>query len=147
MTKPLLTLFLAATLCAGACMCSDGAARQFTLWALAELKLGLTAYAFDCDQYPPESMGLRVLVSSEDVQWSGPYCRGNPLNDGWGEPIGYVLTNGLVVLSSSGPDKKRGTPDDMTESWSSDLHEVSRHSDAARSNRWEKVPNQAFTRL
>jgi hypothetical protein len=143
MRSPWQIVVLGVALYASSCKDSNNEVRLFTLWAFSELKLGLTCYATDNDHYPPESVGLGVLVSSTNVQWSGPYCRGNPLNDGWGMPIGYALTNGLVVLTSSGADKVKGTGDDMMDSWSSVSRDVARNYEQARSNRWTKMPNQA----
>ena len=76
----------------------------------------LGRYRFHTGAFPDTAQGLAALVRDPQVpQWNGPYI--NQLRkDPWGTP--YVYENagpdGLPVVLSCGPDKTRGTPDDLT---------------------------------
>ena len=81
-----------------------------SLWAL---RTALEGYRDDCGRYPLPEEGLPALVQAPDVSgWRGPYIdllRPDP----WHVPFHYSESNGTVVLYSSGPDRRDGTPDDL----------------------------------
>lgn len=72
------------------------------------------------DGFPKESVGLKILLKGSDVypKWSGPFFKADDIVDGWGEPFIYKIRKDKFRLSSSGPDKKQGTDDDVFfDSW------------------------------
>ena len=74
----------------------------------------LGRYRFHVGAYPDAAQGLAALVRDPQVpKWNGPYI--NQLRkDPWGTPYVYEpVSNALPLLLSCGPDKVRGTPDDL----------------------------------
>ena len=74
----------------------------------------LGRYRFHVGQFPSSEQGLAALVRDPgEPKWVGPYInqlRGDP----WNTPFVYEPQKGKVpVLLSLGPDKKRGTNDDI----------------------------------
>ncbi|MFO7936436.1 MAG: type II secretion system protein GspG [Kiritimatiellia bacterium] len=74
----------------------------------------LGRYRFHVGRYPTEEQGLAALVRDPgEPEWVGPYInqlRGDP----WNTPFFYRPQDGeKLVLLSAGPDKKRGTDDDI----------------------------------
>lgn len=76
----------------------------------------LGRYHFHTGLYPDAAQGLAALVRNPRVpKWNGPYInqlRGDP----WGTPYIYEppVSNALPVVLSCGPDRRRGTRDDIT---------------------------------
>ena len=75
----------------------------------------LGRYHFHTGQFPDREQGLAALADDPHVpKWNGPYIR-QFRKDPWGTPFVYEPgTNGLPKLFSCGPDRKPGTPDDLT---------------------------------
>jgi len=76
----------------------------------------LGRYRFHTGVYPDREQGLAALVRNPQTvpKWNGPYI--NQLRrDPWGTPYVYDATdsNGVPVVLSCGPDKVRGTADDV----------------------------------
>jgi general secretion pathway protein G len=74
----------------------------------------LGRYHFHVGVYPSAEKGLAALVRDPgDPKWMGPYI--NLLrNDPWDTPFVYEPHEGtLPTVLSCGPDKKRGTADDI----------------------------------
>jgi type II secretion system protein G len=74
----------------------------------------LGRYRFHVGAYPDAAQGLAALVRDPQVpKWNGPYI--NQLRkDPWGTPYVYEpVSNARPVILSCGPDKLRGTPDDL----------------------------------
>ena len=74
----------------------------------------LGRYRFHVGSFPTEEQGLAALVRDPgESKWIGPYInqlRGDP----WGTPFVYESQNGKQpLLLSLGPDKKRGSNDDI----------------------------------
>jgi general secretion pathway protein G len=84
------------------------------LTELTNLRIALERFRIDCGRYPGPDEGLDALVIDPGAEgWHGNYVsliRPDP----WRQPYRYSLTNGAVVLSSAGPDRRPGTPDDLT---------------------------------
>jgi len=76
----------------------------------------LGRYRFHTGMFPTAEQGLMALVQDPHPQvpkWDGPYINQLP-KDPWRTPYVYEPgTNGLPVVLSCGPDKVRGTPDDL----------------------------------
>ncbi len=90
-----------------------------------DLDTALKTYKSDTGSYPTTRQGLKALVEQPDNvnNWKGPYLSSSdtvkdPLKDAWGMPLQYSFPGkhgGTVKydVSSMGPDKKSGTPDDI----------------------------------
>ena len=80
---------------------------------LQTLRNALELFRHDCGRYPTTGETLRVLVEGYGVSgWRGPYIY-NLTRDPWRASFRYVCPSGEVSLSSSGPDRVFGTPDDI----------------------------------
>ena len=82
---------------------------------IQQLCVAINLFNLDCDSYPTTEMGLMALIVNPGVSnWGGPYMERIP-DDLWGVPYRYSLrTNGRYKIRSAGPDKRFGTPDDLT---------------------------------
>jgi len=85
----------------------------------------LRQYALDHDgEMPTTAEGLEVLITApnNDDKWNGPYVTETKTlpSDAWGRPFQYEYPpqhqqgGEKPDISSSGPDKQFGTPDDVT---------------------------------
>jgi len=96
----------------------EEAVRQFlpdqrALHDLTTLRVALEMFRKDCGRYPSTRETLLPLLRpSKAPGWDGPYIK-NLLDDPWRRPYRYALSNGVVRLSSDGPDSKPGTEDDI----------------------------------
>lgn len=80
---------------------------------LTTLRIALEMFRKDCGRYPSTRETLLPLLRpSKAPGWDGPYIR-NLFDDPWRHPYRYSLSNGVVRLSSDGPDGKPATEDDM----------------------------------
>lgn len=81
--------------------------------ALAE---ALGRYRFHVGNYPSVELGLFALIRDpETPKWNGPYVN-QIRKDPWNVPFVYEPPKDgetLPVLLSCGPDRTRGTPDDL----------------------------------
>lgn len=89
-----------------------------------DIAVGIERYKRDVGQYPQK---LADLFASDAKGWKGPYVgSGRPavpdgqshgtqdlLTDLWGQPFEYVNDTESPRVVSPGPDKQRGTPDDI----------------------------------
>ena len=93
------------------------------LFVTSSMKTPLTSYRIDLGDYPSTEEGLQALLvapQGKADRWKGPYLdvTANKLPvDAWGEAYIYRypgVKNKLGFdLSSKGPDKTEGTPDDI----------------------------------
>lgn len=87
---------------------------------IATFGTALDAYEVDVGSYPKGRNGLQDLFTQpRDAQnWKGPYMKGEIPNDPWGSPYIYECPGKQNLsgydLYSSGPDKRDGTDDDIT---------------------------------
>lgn len=74
----------------------------------------LGRYRFHVGSFPTAEQGLAALVRDPGIPgWVGPYIN-HLRSDPWGTPFVYEPRQGAVpTLISSGPDKQRGTDDDI----------------------------------
>lgn len=96
-----------------------------TRLSITGLEQALDLYAVDhSGEYPTTAEGLESLLvkPNADEKWNGPYLKESkqvPV-DAWGRPLQYEYpgqhnTGGTKPdISSGGPDKAFGTPDDIT---------------------------------
>ncbi|MFH2068098.1 MAG: type II secretion system protein GspG [Candidatus Omnitrophota bacterium] len=94
------------------------------------LETALSLYETDFGDYPTHSGTFREVLSvligeTENPRWKGPYLRfkekdlqAGELLDPWKEPYQYqypqqVHQSAPFLLFSCGPDRKRGTEDDI----------------------------------
>ncbi len=96
-----------------------------TRLSITNLEQTLDMYAVDHNgEYPTTAEGLESLLvkPNNDEKWNGPYLKDAkkvPL-DPWGRPLQYEYPGQhhdqgtKPDISSSGPDKAFGTPDDIT---------------------------------
>lgn len=82
---------------------------------LDTLAVALGRYRFHTGSFPSAEQGLAALVRDPQVpKWDGPYIS-LLKNDPWGTPFVYEpAAGGLPGLASCGPDRARGTADDLT---------------------------------
>ncbi len=80
---------------------------------LTTLRIALEMFRKDCGRYPSTRETLLPLLRpSKAPGWDGPYIR-NLFDDPWHHPYRYAISNGVVRLSSDGPDGKPDTADDI----------------------------------
>lgn len=89
-----------------------------------DIAAGIKRYKQDVGQYPQK---LDDLFTSDAKDWKGPYVGSGPpavpdgqshsaqnlLTDLWGQPFEYLDDAKSPKVVSQGPDKQRGTPDDI----------------------------------
>jgi general secretion pathway protein G len=77
------------------------------------LRIALERFKIDCGRYPTTEEGLKALVLNPGIkEWKRNYI--NFLrSDPWRTPYYYEYTNDTVFLCSFGPDKIKGTADDI----------------------------------
>jgi general secretion pathway protein G len=84
--------------------------------ALDNLVFALQIMGKDTGRFPTNGEGLEALVAKPagiaGDQWRGPYLDKVPL-DPWGQKFAYTGQKGAFSLTSSGPDGRAGTPDDL----------------------------------
>lgn len=96
----------------------ETARRQFVpeqraLHDLTTLRIALEMFRKDCGRYPSTRETLLPLLRpSKAPGWDGPYIK-SLLNDPWQNPYRYSVSAGVIRLTSDGPDRKAGTPDDI----------------------------------
>lgn len=81
----------------------------------ANISLAIDLYEMDNGKYP-ENLDDLLTEPSDALNWDGPYLKKKPI-DPWGKNY-YYLAPGThnshsYDLYSSGPDKQRGTADDI----------------------------------
>lgn len=86
---------------------------QLTRSNLSTLLIALDAFRKDCGRFPSTEEGLVSLVIAPHAEgWKGPYIfKLNP--DPWKQVFIYTSDVSSIKLSSAGPDRKAGTPDDI----------------------------------
>lgn len=93
--------------------------------SITGLEQALDLYAVDHNgEYPTTGEGLESLLvaPNNDEKWNGPYLKdaGAIPVDPWGRPLQYEYPGqhhaqgSKPDISSGGPDKAFGTPDDIT---------------------------------
>lgn len=96
-----------------------------TRLSITGLEQALDLYAVDhSGEYPTTAEGLESLLvqPNGDEKWNGPYLKesGAVPVDAWGRPLQYEYPGqhhaqgSKPDISSGGPDKAFGTPDDIT---------------------------------
>ena len=86
---------------------------QRTRINLSTLLIALDTFKKDCGRFPSTEEGLAALVSDPRVEgWKGPYVL-KLKDDPWKQSFFYTLDGSSIKLSSAGPDRKAGTPDDI----------------------------------
>jgi len=73
---------------------------------LRTIESALDMYRLAKGRLPDPSAGLKPLLE-------GRYLK-MPTVDPWGQPFAYTLQNGEPVITSAGPDRVSGTPDDLS---------------------------------
>ena len=93
--------------------------RQATISDLANLRTALYLFYSDTGRYPTTAEGLLALVTQPPglAGWQGPYIEA-VCPDQWGTPYRYTSPASAPKkpfdLTSAGPDRTFGTPDDLT---------------------------------
>ncbi len=89
-------------------------ARERADESLATLRTALELFHKDCNRYPSNRENLAALIRRPKSApgWDGPYIKAL-WPDPWKHAYAYSLTNGIVRLSSSGPDGIADTGDDI----------------------------------
>ncbi len=92
---------------------------EATKVSLEGLSQAIKLYALDHDGDPPRTVdGIKALMepSKSDKNWKGPYLE-RPAVDAWKQPFTYRFPGQRnpksYDLTSPGPDKIFGTPDDI----------------------------------
>jgi general secretion pathway protein G len=112
----------------------EGAEKNTTKLLLQNVETALDTYRLNMGRYPTTEQGLNALVTKPTFEnerlgdkWSGPYIKpGTKLEDTWGNPIRYELTDlsaedtgtgtrtsARYKLYSVGPDGQPDTADDI----------------------------------
>lgn len=82
---------------------------------LVKLQQGLRRYHGELKYFPTTEQGLRALfVSPGQSHWTGPYLETRNLYDPWDSPFSYISDGEHYTLTSPGPDRQLGTPDDIS---------------------------------
>lgn len=81
--------------------------------AVETLATATRIFARECGRQPTTDEGFIVLLSNPGIDgWAGPYI--NLIKpDPWEQPYRYTVTNGIAIITSSGPDQTPGTADDI----------------------------------
>jgi general secretion pathway protein G len=126
LVEMLLVLVILATLAAVVIPKFAGRSKQAKVTAaksqISNLEIAIDSFEIDMGYFPKGGNDLRDLIeepNSNNVQdWHGPYLKKGIPRDPWG--IDYVYDYpgkrnvGSYDISSSGPDRKTGTDDDIT---------------------------------
>lgn len=99
---------------------SQKAKKDTTRLQMNAVKMALQEFEIHAGRFPTSSEGLDALIKRpsglSENEWPSRYMDKLP-RDSWGEPFNYKYPsdNGMDFdLISSGPDKKMGTDDDIT---------------------------------
>jgi general secretion pathway protein G len=123
MVELLLVLVILATLAAIVVPKFTGRSEQARNTAarteISGVETALDAFEVDNGFYPSSDQGLKALVEEpDDVKNWRPYLKKAVEKDPWGNPYIYVYPGKHnehgYDLSSSGPDGREGTDDDIT---------------------------------
>lgn len=84
---------------------------------LTALRIALERFKKDCGRYPTPEEGLEALAVNPGIEtWGGEY-KWRYINqikpDQWRMPYQYVIETNEVTVFSFGPDKIKGTEDDL----------------------------------
>jgi hypothetical protein len=88
----------------------DRATRERTLGALESLRVALSRYAIDHDGESPAGSSIEDLSAALVPQ----YLPRLQATDPWGQSFAYSSSGKSYTVSSSGPDGRAGTEDDIT---------------------------------
>lgn len=82
------------------------------------LAIALDLFEADVGRYPTPEEGLKALITppADATGWKGPYLQTELKPDPWGQEYVYAIDPQYpdrYVLTSSGPDRQPGTPDDV----------------------------------
>lgn len=81
--------------------------------AIRTLKAAVEMNYVDLGMYPASLNCL--LENPGDPAWRGPYINDAAmLIDAWGTPFRYEIVDGVPQITSAGPDRTFGTPDDVS---------------------------------
>jgi hypothetical protein len=81
--------------------------------AIRNLKAAVEMHYLDLGLYPASLKDL--LENQADPAWRGPYISDAAmLTDAWGTPFRYEIVGGIPEITSAGPDRTFGTPDDLS---------------------------------
>ena len=78
---------------------------------------GLEMFNSVTARYPSQAEGLEVLLEPIENYPGGILKKKGELNDPWGKPYMYVVTNDKsdpFEVMSTGPDQREGTEDDIS---------------------------------
>ncbi|MDD4871910.1 MAG: type II secretion system protein GspG [Kiritimatiellae bacterium] len=89
---------------------SKGYHRDPDIAKLERIAFALHEYKAHSNCYPPS---LEVLLSLPDAKPFFTHSNGDPLQDSWGNRFIYELKGSNYTLLSPGPDRIRGTGDDI----------------------------------
>ena len=98
---------------------TEQARRTAAVSQIATFGTALDAYEVDVGSYPQGKNGLSALLQEprEGTGWRGPYLQKEVPLDPWGNPYLYECPGkhnpSGYDLSSSGPDGRAGTDDDI----------------------------------
>jgi general secretion pathway protein G len=121
----MLVLVILATLAAVVLPKFTGRSEQAKITAaqtqISQIEVALDAFEIDLGRFPSTAEGLRALVvkpSTDSDGWQQPYLRRDVPNDPWGQEYQYrypgTHNQEGYDLYSTGPDKKLGGDDDIT---------------------------------
>ncbi len=81
--------------------------------AVETLATATRIFTEECGRVPTADEGFIALISNPGIEgWDGPYI--NLIKpDPWEEPYHYSVSNDIATITSCGPDRIPGTPDDI----------------------------------
>ncbi|MEK9137329.1 MAG: type II secretion system protein GspG, partial [Bacteroidota bacterium] len=91
---------------------SDDAKRKIAMGDIASINLALKCYRLQVGVYPTTEQGLNALTNHFETYGGEPILERPPM-DPWGTPYQYSLSSDGFSIVSAGPDKRRGTADDV----------------------------------
>ena len=111
----LLSALFAGVVCVNFGSPTKNAMPKATRASIENAYMALETFKMDNGRYPTEKEGLASLITNPAIpSWNGPYIRPTQIPaDPWGTPYRYILTNGVPLVISAGPDMRFGTKDDI----------------------------------
>ena len=84
---------------------------QATRATIQSIATAISNYEMQIGQYLPD---LNDLVKEGDEDWPGPFLESEQVpRDAWGSDFKYEIRGKRVRITSAGPDRQPGTPDDI----------------------------------
>lgn len=89
---------------------------RFTRQSMLYVVMGAHSYINDCGVPGGEAdLIVALLHDPGEEGWSGPYLQEHHTRDAWRKALRCSILDGVIRISSSGPDLRFGTGDDISD--------------------------------